>query len=80
MGIGAGEAIKNMDESRYRQNQASEHEWQCTKCNNWCLVEPDEDHYAYSQSWCDECNDTPGGFVEGVPDAATEIGRMMAGE
>lgn len=68
-----------MDESRYRQNECGEHEWRCTRCNSWCIVELDPGHPAYSGSWCDECNDYPGGFLAGVPCPATEIGQALWG-
>lgn len=45
-------------------------EYTCTKCGSSCVIEWDESKCAggWPYTWCDECNDYPGGFEAAAGD------------
>ena len=45
-------------------------EYTCKKCGEVCEVEFDDDPRR-PNTWCDECNDYPGGWIDGGAHDAT---------
>jgi len=43
-------------------------EYTCTKCGAVCDVWPEDDHPGMAESWCDECDDYPGGWLGKLSD------------
>jgi len=43
-------------------------EYTCKRCGEICDVYEDEDHPGHAESWCDKCNDYPGGWLGSLDD------------